>query len=90
MLRTLLNKLSRQAEPEMIAKIAPESWEALCLFDKDPRPCSEDSLHKMLSRTLYCMSIEKKTCIFIDGLGDFKASTANWLSFSGIPYVHTQ
>lgn len=37
MLRTLLHELLKQSEPKMIASIAPESWEALCLFDEDPR-----------------------------------------------------
>lgn len=72
LLRTLLHELLKQAEPEVIAGIAPESWEALCLFDEDPRPYSEGLLQIMLSRALQRLSAHNKICIFIDGLDEFK------------------
>lgn len=72
MLRTLLHELLKQAEPEMIATIAPESWEALCLFDEDPRPYPEDLLQRMLSRALQHLSAHNKIYIFVDGLDEFK------------------
>lgn len=81
MLRTLLHELLEQAEPEMIAKIAPESWEALCLFDDDPRPYSEDLLQRMLSRALKCLSTKNKICIFIDGLDEFKGEHCDLIEF---------
>lgn len=85
MLRTLLHELLKEAEPEMIATIAPESWEALCLFDKDPRLYSEDLLQKMLDRALQRLSKDNeicyKICIFIDGLDEFKGEHSDLVGF---------
>lgn len=81
MLRTLLYELLKQAEPEVIARVAPESWEALCLFDEDPRLYSEDLLREMLSRALQRMSKDNKICIFIDGLDEFKGEHSDLVGF---------
>ncbi|KAJ0124736.1 hypothetical protein J7T55_006077 [Diaporthe amygdali] len=72
MLRTLLHELLKQAGPDMVASVMPKSWEALCLFDEDPRAYSEAMLQKMLSRALQCMSASNRICIFIDGLDEFQ------------------
>lgn len=81
MLRTLLHELLKQAEPEAIAMIAPASWEALCLFDEDPRQYSEDLLLTMLSRALHHLSEDHKICIFIDGLDEFKGQHGDLVEF---------
>lgn len=81
MLRTLLHELLKQAEPEMTASIAPESLEALCLFDEDPRPYWEDLLHSMLSRAFEHMSKYYKICIFIDGLDELKGKHGDLVKF---------
>lgn len=81
MLRTLLHELLKQAEPEMIATIAPESWEALCLFDEDPRQYSEDLLQRMLCGALQRLSANNKICIFIDGLDEFKGAHGDLVEF---------
>lgn len=81
MLRTLLHELLKQAEPEMIESIAPQSWEALCLFDEDPRPFSEDLLRTMFSRALQLMSKDNRICIFIDGLDEFKGEHGDLITF---------
>lgn len=81
MLRTLLHELLKQAEPEMIATIAPESWEALCLFDEDPRPYPEDLLQRMLSSALERLSDENEISIFIDGLDEFKGEHSDLVEF---------
>jgi hypothetical protein len=72
MLRTLLHGLLSQADPEVIATVMPESWEALHLFDEDPRPYTESSLQSFLSRTIQHMCRSTKICLFIDGLDEFK------------------
>lgn len=81
MLRTLLHELLKHAEAKTIAMIAPESWEALCLFDEDPRPYSEDLLQKLLSRALSEMSTDNKICIFIDGLDEFEGDHGDLVGF---------
>lgn len=81
MLRTLLHELVKQAEPEMIATMAPESWEALYLFDEDPRPYSEDLLQRMLFRALQYLSDNNKICIFIDGVDEFKGEHGDLVEF---------
>ncbi|KAH8756401.1 hypothetical protein F5883DRAFT_372051, partial [Diaporthe sp. PMI_573] len=72
MLRTLLHGLLSQADPEVIATVMPESWEALHLFDEDPRPYTESSLQSFLSRTIQHICRSTKICLFIDGLDEFK------------------
>lgn len=72
MLRTLLHGLLSRAAPEVIATIMPESWEALDLFDEDPRPLTESSLQIFLSRAFQYMSPSTKICLFIDGLDEFE------------------
>lgn len=83
MLRILLHELLKQSEPEMIASIAPESWEALCLFDEDPRLYPENLLRKMLSSALECLTTDNKTkiCLFIDGLDEFKGEHSDLVGF---------
>ncbi|KAL1883971.1 hypothetical protein Daus18300_000079 [Diaporthe australafricana] len=79
LLRALLHGLLRQVEPAMLASIAPESWEALCLFDENPRPYSEDLLHTTLFRALEFLSASNKICIFIDGLDEFEGEQGDLL-----------
>lgn len=81
MLRTLLHELLKQAESEMIASVMPESWEALYLFDEDPRPYSDAMLQHMMSRALQFMSTSNKICIFIDGLDEFQGGHGDLLEF---------
>ncbi|KAI3394581.1 hypothetical protein diail_2572, partial [Diaporthe ilicicola] len=81
LLRALLHGLLRQAEPAALARIVPESWEALCLFDEDPRPYSEALLEEMLLRALQCMSTSNKICIFIDGLDEFQGERGDLIEF---------
>lgn len=72
LLRALLYGLLKHVEPAMLASVAPQSWEALCLFDEDPWPYSEGLLHAMLFRALEILSVSHKICIFIDGLDEFE------------------
>lgn len=72
MLRTLLYGLLSHADSEAIAAIMPENWEALHLFDDDPRPFTESSLQIFLSRAFHYMCRSMKICLFIDGLDEFE------------------
>ena len=70
LLLSLLHQLLRQA-PQLIATISPRRWEALCLFNDDPRGWSDQELHTMLRAAAREASRSTKLCLFVDGLDEF-------------------
>ena len=71
LLLSLLYQLLRQA-PYLIATVSPKRWEALCLFNDDPRGWSNHELHSMLRTTVREVSRTMNLCLFVDGLDEFE------------------
>lgn len=63
-----------QACPEAISHASPERWEALCLYNNDPRPFTEVQLRDILAKTITFVGSTRKLCIFIDGLDEFSGN----------------
>ena len=70
LLLSLLYQLLRQA-PHLIATISPRRWEALCLFNDNPKGWSDQELHTMLRTAVREASRSLKICLFVDGLDEF-------------------
>ncbi|KAI1417239.1 hypothetical protein F5Y13DRAFT_202765 [Hypoxylon sp. FL1857] len=68
--RTLLCQVL-QACPEATPHASPEAWEALCLYDEDPRPFNEAQLRSILARAIAFVGSTRCLCLFIDGLDEF-------------------
>jgi hypothetical protein len=69
--RTLLYQIVNQA-PGVLQYASPKRWEALCLFDDDPKAFTEDELRLTLHRAIQHLSnVAMKLCLFIDGLDEF-------------------
>ncbi|KAJ9137859.1 p-loop containing nucleoside triphosphate hydrolase [Pleurostoma richardsiae] len=68
--RTLLYQILRHC-PEAIPHVCPERWEALCLFNEDPRSLGEGELRNILLKTARVVSSTASLCLFIDGLDEF-------------------
>ena len=71
LLLSLLYQILRQV-PDLIATVSPKQWEALCLFDNDPREWSEPELQHMLRTCTIEVSKTMKLCVFVDGLDEFE------------------
>ena len=70
LLRSLLFRILRQC-PELIPSVSPSRWEALCLFNDDPREWSKHELEQMLRSAVEKISQDAKLCLFVDGLDEF-------------------
>ncbi|OTA70031.1 hypothetical protein K449DRAFT_321145 [Hypoxylon sp. EC38] len=68
--RTLLCQVL-QACPEAIPRASPEAWEALCLYNEDPRPFNEPQLRSILAKAIAFVGSTRCLCLFIDGLDEF-------------------
>jgi hypothetical protein len=68
--RSLLSQILEQA-PQLLPFVAPERWEALCLFNEDPTDWTEQELRQMLHLTAKNLAEDTKLCLFIDGLDEF-------------------
>lgn len=71
LLLSLLYQIFQQV-PDLIRKVLPKQWEALCLFDNDPREWSEPELQHMLRACAIEVSKTMKLCLFVDGLDKFE------------------
>ncbi|KAH0559273.1 hypothetical protein GP486_004211 [Trichoglossum hirsutum] len=70
LLLSLLFQILRQC-PELIPFASPSRWEALCLFNDDPREWTEQELHQMLRFATDKLTNDMKLCLFVDGLDEF-------------------
>lgn len=70
LLLSLLHQILTQT-PELIPSVAPSRWEALCLFNEDPRPWTDEELYKMLLTAAKNITSAMKLCFFVDGLDEF-------------------
>ena len=69
--RALLHQILTEL-PELIAKVAPKIWEALCLFDTANLGFSDTSeLQKILRAVAQSLPDDVKLCLFVDGLDEF-------------------
>lgn len=69
--RTLLAQIAEQ-RPEILPRIAPREWEALCLFGSPPGHWSEEDLRTRLFLAIkVLLKTGTKICLFIDGLDEF-------------------
>ncbi|KAK4202962.1 hypothetical protein QBC40DRAFT_319724 [Triangularia verruculosa] len=68
--RTLLHQILSD-HPEEIMSIFPERWEALCLYDEDPKPFVEEELRQGLLEVVQDIEPTAKVCLFVDGLDEF-------------------
>ena len=69
--RTLLHQLLMK-HPDFIERVFPERWEALCLFNEDPKAFTDDELQDCLMRVVLLLAgTSTKLCLFIDGLDKF-------------------
>ncbi|KAI1384476.1 uncharacterized protein F4822DRAFT_445899 [Hypoxylon trugodes] len=78
--RTLLSQII-QAYPEVIPHISPKRWEALCLYNEDPKPFSESELRRILLKTITFIASTRRLCLFIDGLDEFDGEHADLIDF---------
>lgn len=78
--RTLLSQIF-QSCPEAIPYASPERWEALCLYNKDPRPFDEIELRNILDSVIKFASSTKSLCLFIDGLDEFNGTHGDLIEF---------
>lgn len=69
--QTLLTQLF-SAETDLIRRVRPREWEAMWLFDKLPRPPSEDELRVLLRDLVAELAKTTRVCLFIDGLDEFR------------------
>ena len=76
LLFSLLFQILRQA-PELIPSVSPTRWEALCLFNEDPREWTEQEMHQTLRLTIEKLSCYSKICLFVDGLDEFDGNHDN-------------
>lgn len=67
---SLLSQILRQA-PDLIPLVSPTRWEALCLFNDDPRELTEPELQEMLRFAVGKLGEHSKVCLFVDGLDEF-------------------
>lgn len=70
LLLTLLHQILSQ-RPELISLVAPTRWEALCLFDDDPKDWSREELLHMLRIACKELGWNSRLCLFVDGLDEF-------------------
>lgn len=78
--RTLLSQLLK-ARPDAIQHVAADRWEALCLFNEDPRPLKETELRGMLIKAIVFVQSTMALCIFIDGLDEFDGQHGELIQF---------
>ena len=76
LLLSFLFQILRQST-EMIPFISPSQWEALCLFNEDPREWTDRDLHELLLTAISRLSEESKICLFIDCLAEFNGKKHN-------------
>ena len=69
--RTLLHQLLAK-HPDIIERVFPERWAALCLFNEDPKAFTDNELQDCLTRIVLLLDeASTKLCLFIDGLDEF-------------------
>ncbi|KAK9782956.1 putative NADP-dependent oxidoreductase domain-containing protein [Seiridium cardinale] len=78
--RTLLYHLVDQ-HPNVLPYISPKRWEALCLFNEDPKTFTEDELRETLLRAILHLSASTKLCLFVDGLDEFDGDHGDLIDF---------
>lgn len=71
--RSILYQLLK-ASPESIPVIAPSRWEALSLFNEDPRDFTEGELGETLCRAVKHIAATSKVALFVDGLDEFEGN----------------
>ncbi|KAK4033781.1 hypothetical protein C8A01DRAFT_39751 [Parachaetomium inaequale] len=74
--RTLLCQILEE-HTDVIPLVFPERWEALCLFNEDPKALAEDELQHSLTRALLLLAKTTKICLFVDGLDEFDGDHGN-------------
>ncbi|KEZ45694.1 hypothetical protein SAPIO_CDS1467 [Scedosporium apiospermum] len=57
--------------PGSVPAVSPTRWEALSLFNKDPKDFTEGKLHGTLYRTVEHLSTKFRVSLFVDGLDEF-------------------
>jgi hypothetical protein len=70
LLFSLLFQILQQC-PELIPSVCPNRWEALCLFNEDPREWTKQELEEMFRSAAKALSQEAKLALFVDGLDEF-------------------
>jgi hypothetical protein len=78
-LLSFLSQILRQI-PQLIPLASPSRWEALCLFNADPRDWTEEELLKALRITTQRAPRNFKFCLFIDGLDEFDGNPSELIS----------
>jgi hypothetical protein len=78
-LLSLLSQILRQI-PQLIPLASPSRWEALCLFNANPRDWTEEELLKALRITTQRAPRNFKFCLFIDGLDEFDGNPSELIS----------
>lgn len=69
--RTLLHQVLER-RPDIIPKIDPKHWEALCLFNHIAvKRWPTQYLRELLIRAIKLLCVDSKICIFVDGLDEF-------------------
>ncbi|KAK1765197.1 hypothetical protein QBC33DRAFT_593208 [Phialemonium atrogriseum] len=71
--RSILYQLLK-ASLESIPVIAPSRWEALSLFNEDPRDFTEGELGETLCRAVKHIAATSKVALFVDGLDEFEGN----------------
>lgn len=71
LLLSLLYQLIRHA-PHLAETVSPKRWEALCLFNDDPREWSNPELHDMLRTAVREVSRTANLFLLVDGLDEFE------------------
>jgi hypothetical protein len=77
--RSLLYQLLL-ASPDSIPTASPNRWEALSLFNEDPRDFTEEELREMLYRAVGHVTKNAKVVLFIDGLDEFNGDPKELIS----------
>ncbi|KAK6070516.1 aflatoxin b1 aldehyde reductase member 2 [Seiridium cupressi] len=78
--RTLLYQIVDRY-PNVLPYISPKRWEALCLFNEDPKTFTEDELRETLLRVILHLSDSTKLCLFVDGLDEFDGDHGDLIDF---------
>jgi hypothetical protein len=68
--RTLLYQILKK-HPDMISHTFPDRWEALCLFNEDPKPFTDEEYRTCLTGLIQLLHTNAKIALFIDGLDEF-------------------
>lgn len=73
LLQSLVLQLASQ-NPETLLTLAPSRWEALALFNEDPKPLDAAELQQMLVSVLHQLHEKSRVYIIIDALDEYEGT----------------